>query len=42
MEGVAATTKRAHDLSKPRMIFAFTVVTVVLGKIQLNATVTCE
>lgn len=31
MEGVGATVKKAHNLSKPMLIYAFTVVTVVLA-----------
>ena len=34
MEGVGATVKKAHNLSKPMLIYAFTVVTVVLGELH--------
>ena len=35
MEGVGATAKKAHNLSKPMLINAFTAVTVVLGKLHI-------
>ena len=34
MEGIGATAKKAHNLSKPMLIYAFTVVTVVLGELH--------
>jgi hypothetical protein len=32
MEGAEATTRKAHDLNRPMLIYAFSVVTMVLGK----------